>query len=260
MEHAMSVVRRLGRSACRVPHSCIGRAADIACAREDGIALIVALLATLVLSALGLSLLVMASTETLIAAHYRDGVEAFHAAEAGLERAIPELALAPDWSAVLDAPGGVRSAAPSTFGDTTFSAVVADGRTLDLAKMTNLLNCPHMFPPAATPCTAAQMDHSVGVRPWGSNNPRWRLYANGLLSALTAGLDSPFYVAVWVADDPAENDGDPARDGMDAANPGTGMLQVRSEAFGPGGARRAVEATLGRAGAGLRIISWRLVR
>ena len=65
---------------------------------------------------------------------------------------------------------------------------------------------------------------------------------------------------VWVADDPAENDGDPARDGMDAANPGAGILQVRSEAFGPGGARRAVEATLGRAGTGLRIISWRLVR
>ena len=60
--------------------------------REMGIALIVALLATLVLSALGLSLLVMASTETLIAGNYRDGVEAFHAADAGLERAIPELA------------------------------------------------------------------------------------------------------------------------------------------------------------------------
>jgi hypothetical protein len=117
-----------------------------------------------------------------------------------------------------------------------------------------------VFPPAATPCTAAQMDHAAGERPWGSNNPRWRLYANGRLSAVAAGIDSPFYVTVWVADDPAETDGDPARDGTEASNPGAGVLQVRSEAFGSGGARRAVEATLGRAGARLRIISWRLVR
>jgi hypothetical protein len=117
-----------------------------------------------------------------------------------------------------------------------------------------------VFPPSATPCTAAQMDHAAGERPWGSNNPRWRLYANGRLSAVATGIDSPFYVAVWVADDAAENDGDPARDGIDASNPGTGIVQVRSEAFGPSGARRAVEATLGRAGAGLRVISWRLVR
>jgi hypothetical protein len=161
---------------------------------------------------------------------------------------------------VLGAPGGVRSAAPSSFSDGTSSAVLADGRTLDLLKMTNLLNCPHVFPPSATPCTATQMDHAAGERPWGSNNPRWRLYANGRLSVMAAGIDSPLYVTVWVADDPAETDGDPARDGTEASNPGAGVLQVRSEAFGSGGARRAVEATLGRAGARLRIISWRLVR
>jgi hypothetical protein len=228
--------------------------------REDGIALIVALLATVVLSALGLSLMVMASTEAVIAGNYRDAVEAFHAADAGLERVIAELAMTPDWAAVLGAPGGVRSAAPSSFSDGTSSAVLADGRTLDLLKMTNLLNCPHVFPPSATPCTAAQMDHAAGERPWGSNNPRWRLYANGRLSVVAAGIDSPLYVTVWVADDPAETDGDPARDGTEASNPGAGVLQVRSEAFGSGGARRAVEATLGRAGARLRIISWRLVR
>jgi Tfp pilus assembly protein PilX len=227
---------------------------------EDGIALIVALLATLVLSALGLSLMIMASTETLIAGNYRDGVEAFHAADAGLERAIPELAASPDWSAVLGSSGGVRSATPSSFSDATLAALLADGRTMDLVTRTNLLNCPHVFPPAATPCTAAQMDHAAGERPWGSNNPRWRLYANGRLSALAAAIDSPFYVAVWVADDPAENDADPARDGVDTSNPGTGIVQVRSEAFGPGGSRRAVEATVARAGTGLRIISWRLVR
>ena len=147
--------------------------------REDGIALIVALLATLVLSALGLSLMVMASTETVVAGNYRDAVEAFHAADAGLERVIAELAMTPDWAAVLGAPGGVRSAAPSSFSDGTSSAVLADGRTLDLLKMTNLLNCPHVFPPSATPCTEAQMDHAAGER------PEW---SQGTLVGLAAGL------------------------------------------------------------------------
>ena len=218
---------------------------------EDGIALLVALLATLVLSALGLSLMVMASTETLIAGNYRDGVEAFHAADAGLERAIPDLALVPDWSTVLDAPGGVRSAAPSSFSDGAVNAVLADGRTLDLVKMTNLLNCPHVFPPAATPCTAAQMDHSAGARPWAGNNPRWRLYANGRLSALGAGIDSPFYVAVWVADDPADAIPGPGGEqgtipDNDALADTNGTLTLHAEAIGPTGTRKVVEVTVAR--------------
>ena len=157
-------------------------------------------------------------------------------------------------------PGGVRSATPSSFSDATLAALLADGRTMDLVTRTNLLNCPHVFPPAATPCTAAQMDHAAGERPWGSNNPRWRLYANGRLSALAAESIPRSMSLSGLQMTPPRTDGDPARDGTDTSNPGAGILQVRSEAFGPGGARRAVEATLARAGTGLRIISWRLVR
>ena len=85
-------------------------------------------------------------------------------------------------------------------------------------------------------------------------------FARAWLSALTPTIDSPLYVAVWIADDPAETDGDPARDGTDASNPGAGILQLRSQAFGPGGAHRALEVTIARAGVGLRVISWRLIR
>ena len=68
-------------------------------AADAGMALIVALLASLVLSALGLSLLmVTAGTETLIAGNYRDGVEALHAADAALERVIADVAPLTDWS------------------------------------------------------------------------------------------------------------------------------------------------------------------
>jgi hypothetical protein len=228
--------------------------------RERGVALIVALLASLVLSALALSLLVTASTELLIAGNYRDGVEALHAADAALERTLPDIALVSDWTALLGSPDDVVSAVAASFGDTVRSVGMVDGRTLDLAKTTNLLNCPQVFPPVATACTAAQMDYSAGDRPWGSNNPRWRLYARGRLSALLPGIDSPLYVAVWIADDPAESDGDPASDGAGASNPGAGILQLRAAAFGPGGAHRAIEATVARAGAAVRIISWRLVR
>ena len=244
----------------RLPHVDGVDAIHVGTTRERGVALVVALLATLVLSALGLSLLVMAGTETLIAGNYRDGVEALHAAEAALERAMADVALAPDWTALLASADGVASAAPASFGEAALSAGMVDGLTLDLVKATNQLNCPQVFPPASTPCSAAQMDHSSGDRPWGGNNPRWRLFARAWLSAWTPTIDSPLYVAVWIADDPAETDGDPARDGTDASNPGAGIVQLRSQAFGPGGTHRTLEVTIARAGVGLRVISWRLIR
>jgi Tfp pilus assembly protein PilX len=244
----------------RSEHASEAEEDSVECTTQSGIAVVVALLATLILSALGMALLVTAGTETLIAGNYRDGAEAFHAADAAFERTLPDLARVPDWTTVLASPDGVVSASSASFGDAALTAVMADGLSLDLRRATNLLNCPQVFPPASTPCTVAQMNYSAGERPWGRNNPQWRLYGRGGLSALKAGTDSPFYVAVWVADDPADADGDPARDGTDPSNPGAGIVQLRSEAFGPGGARRGIEATVGRAGAGVRIISWRLVR
>jgi PilX N-terminal len=238
--------------------TCVWREAS----RERGIALVLALLATLALSALGLSLVLTTSAETLIAANYRNGIEALHGAQAALERATPDIAMVPDWTALLSSPDEIVSGVPASFGDMAMTATLADGRVLDLVQATNLLNCPHVFPPAATPCTAAQMDHASGDRVWGVNNPRWRLFARGPLSAVSpgSGIVAPFHIAVWVADDPAETDGDPSRDGADSTNPGTATIQLRAEAFGPIGAHRAVEATLARSGGGVRMISWRLMR
>jgi type IV pilus assembly PilX-like protein len=230
--------------------------------RERGIALVLALVATLALSVLGLSLLLTTSAETLIAAHYRTGTQAVHAADAALERVLSEVAAVPDWTALLTSPDDIVSGVAASFGGSTLTPTLADGRTLDLVRATNLLNCPQVFPPAAMPCTAAQMDHVVGERLWGANNPRWRLFARGPLSAVTpgSGVAAPYHVAVWVADDPAETDHDPSRDGTDQTNPGTGMIQLHAEAFGPVGAHRSVEATIARSGGGARIVSWRLIR
>ena len=66
-----------------------------------------------------------------------------------------------------------------------------------------------------------------------------------------------------VADDPSENDNDPLQDGRSATNPGAGVLTLRAEAFGPRGTRQVVELTAARPGvgeAGVRVLSWRLIR
>jgi hypothetical protein len=48
-------------------------------------------------------------------------------------------------------------------------------------------------------------------------------------------------VLVWIADDPAEDDGDRAADT-------NGILLVRAEAIGENGSRRSIEAAVRRAG------------
>lgn len=69
-------------------------------ADERGAALILALTATALLTALGGALVTLTTTETMIAARHRDGLQAFYAAEAALERALGELRTTADWEAV----------------------------------------------------------------------------------------------------------------------------------------------------------------
>jgi hypothetical protein len=87
------------------------------------------------------------------------------------------------------------------------------------------------------------------------------------MAPASGGLRSPYYVVVLVGDDPSENDNDPTRDGVGAANPGAGVISVRAEAFGPRGTHKIVEATLaashsedGTRQPGMRMLSWREVR
>jgi hypothetical protein len=50
---------------------------------------------------------------------------------------------------------------------------------------------------------------------------------------------TPFYLAVWVADDVADGDGDPLND----AN---GILALRAVALGPGGIRAVTAVSIGK--------------
>jgi hypothetical protein len=71
-------------------------------------------------------------------------------------------------------------------------------------------------------------------------NPAWHLFAHGFLRDLES-VSSNAYIVIWAAGDPP---------GQEA------VLAVRSDAFGPSGTRRGLQATISRSG----ILSWGEVR
>jgi len=231
---------------------------------ESGVALVITLMALSLLLALGVALAMTTNTETRIAANYRDGVEALYAADAGVERAIQDLATASDWDSVLN--GTVRSSFND--GPPQGLRILPGGATLDLTQATNVARC------GKDTCSAADLTAVTDDRPWGANNPVWQPFAYGPLAALDGTIDSPMYVMVWIADDPSENDNAPLRDGAPPAdcnaeqdsscvddNVGRGVLAMRAQAVGPRGTQRAIDVTLARANeSGVRIVSWREIR
>jgi PilX N-terminal len=201
---------------------------------EAGAALVLVLLLTVLVAALASAMLVLVNLEVVLAGNQRDGAEALYAAEAALEFSVDELSRAPDWTAVL---AGVH---PATMVDSTMTPRTEFAGVADLLAMTS------------------DVQRQTDARAfWGANSPQWRLFASGPLRAIApvAGTAGGIYLVAWVSDDVAETDGNPWADG-------NGVVRVRAEAFGRRGARRAVEAVVGRTGvAGAsRLISWRAVR
>lgn len=208
-------------------------------ADEQGVALIIALLSMLLLTALGMALTLTTSTEGRIAYNYRDGVEALYAADAAIERVMQDVLTVPDWnnmtngtatSAFTDGPPGDRT--------------LPDGTTLNLLQATAYVRCGKLS------CSTADLDAYTPERPWGENNPRWQLYAHGPMREMlpTDTVNSNMYVVVWIADDPAENDNNPLVDGdtTNGENPGRGVLAMLAHAYGPSGVRRVIEVTIAR--------------
>jgi hypothetical protein len=177
------------------------------------VALVLALMAMTVLMALGAALVLITSTETMMAGNFQNGRLAFYAAEAAAELAVAELRSHANWTSFVDgtersrfvdgAPGGRRS--------------LPIGAPVDLTAIWNLANCA-MQSPCAGP-------------------PRWQLFAYGpLRDFLPGATDSPFYVVALIA--LAEED------------PAGRAVSVRGEAFGPRGAHSAIELTAMPAGPG----------
>jgi Tfp pilus assembly protein PilX len=206
---------------------------------EEGSALVVALLSLLLLTALGLALTLTTMTETVISNNQRLGQEAANAADAAIERTMQDLLATPDWNRALS--GSEQSA----FVDGTPSGTrtLPNGSTVDLSSIVNMARCGHM-----AACSSAEIATNTTERSWAANNPVWQLYAYGpVTDLLPAGtVSSPIYVVVLVGDDPSETDGDPLTDGNASTNPGSGVLSLRAEAFGPSGTHRVVETTVAR--------------
>ena len=182
---------------------------------ERGAALVVALLVGLLLVGLAAALVPLSTIETEVAANHRRAVEGLYAAEAAIALAATELAGLPDWNLVLD--GSVRS----THWGASLAPTMPDGRTVDLAGVAALLRA-----------------RGEGADDAG-RGLTWTLLAHGDL-ATWAGLPTaygPWLVAVWVADDAADADGDPRLDG-------NGTVALHAAAYGPRGASRAVQATV----------------
>ena len=207
---------------------------------EHGIAMLIAMMAMLLMTALGIALILTTSSETMIAGNFRNGSEALYAADAAVERAMEDILTVPDWNKLLD--GSTQSAFVD--GAPTGTRTLPDGSTIDLTQAINMANCQKV-----TTCSDADMNAITTERPWATNNPRWKLYAYSRLQDLlptTATINSAYYIVVFVGDDPSENDGDPTKDGADATNPGSGVIAMRAEAFGAQGAHKVIELTLAR--------------
>jgi hypothetical protein len=227
---------------------------------QRGIALIMAILITAFLSALGIGLIMAVFMDRLATGNMAGSIAMLYAADAGIEIAAHDLAQVDDWNQVLagaqqsgfvdGAPGGARG--------------IPGGGGIDLTAATNQLNCGK-----STTCTVAQMNASSRERPWGVNNPRWQLFAYGPMDRLIQfARPAPCYLAVWIADDGGERDGDPLNDAVDLQS-GHGIVRVHAEAFGLAGSRRAIEAELARicpngedGGClpGIRVQSWQELR
>lgn len=186
-------------------------------------ALLSALIATVLLMGLGVSIVLIGTVEGVLAAHDRAARALREASLAGAHLAIADLRVQPSWSAVLAAGIGPVSAAPGRAIDTSLTpAAPWGGSSLDLRQLTV---------------------EAASAADTGSGDPQlWRLYECGSLPGLVPGTaGTPFYLAVWVADDPADGDADPLVD----AN---GILAVRAAAYGPGNGMAVIAVSLRKTG------------
>jgi len=214
--------------------------------------LVTVLLAVVLLSALGVTLVLTTSAEARIAANFRASQETLYAADAGAERALADLRTIADWDTVLS------GTTMSSFVDGPASGVrqLADGSAINLTEVANQANCQK-----AAGCSDSELNAVTNDRPWGPNNPRWRLFAYGRLRDLmpSGAADPGQYLVVLAGDDPAEVDNNPGVDGA-PGNPGAGVVFLRAEGFGAGRAHRVVELTAMHGDGAIRVLSWREIR
>ena len=230
---------------------------DALCTDTRGFGLLTVLLwlSLLMTTALGVALATSAEPPATSALH--DRLRLARAAESAVSLAIAALAAQPDWSLV---PG---AGVASPFTDGVPGPRVVAGMPLDLVEATRQRTCGR-----TAPCDDAATSMVAPGRPWGVRNPRWRLVVHLPLADIdaVAARACPCYLIAWVADDPADHDGDPARDAPPGV-PGHGVLLVRGAAVGGAGTLAEAEALVAQPCrrsnlpcGGSRVQSWGPVR
>ena len=210
---------------------------------ETGSALLVAVAAGALVSALAAALAATVMIEDAVEANHRRGVQALYAADGLLASVVADIAVESDWDAVED--GSVSG----RFGVGSVAVTLPDGLVVD-----------------------AEAEAAVLPRDGGGNSgPQWRLFAWGWLGDLTGAPDDGaprFFLAAWIRAAPAADPGRPAeppsppgpgQDGVESPRP-DGRLVVRAAAFGPFRVRREVEAIIARESGAVRVVAWNVVR
>jgi hypothetical protein len=175
-----------------------------------------ALVATVLLTGLGVALALMGIEESLLAGHDRQARALRLASESAAYLAVADLRRAPSWILI--------PALTARFTDDTLTPQNPwDGATLDLT--------------AETARAQADTDASRGP----AEVPRvWRLLAYGPMARAAPALEcGPYYLVVWVADDGADTDGDPGSDS-------NGIVTIRADALGPDGGRATTRMSVAR--------------
>ena len=177
------------------------------------------ILATTLLMGLGVSSVLLGTSEAVLAAHDRTARAMREASMAAVHLTVADLRRQPSWSAVLGAGVGPVSALPGRLTEVSVTPVPPwGGPLLDLRQST--------------------VDVQAAADT-GSGDPQiWRLYEFGPLSRVVPDASvPPLFVAAWVADDPADGDGDPLTDS-------NGILAVRAEALGPANSRAVTAVSI----------------
>lgn len=195
---------------------------------QRGSALLLVLVLTSLLAALIGTLAPQVMAEWRSVANHARADEVSLAAESAVQLVVEELGRAPSWTAVLAGTAG------SSYGGGPLVVALAGGWSVDLA------------------VEGTSLQSRSDDRTAGPDRPRWRLRAWGDLADLVP-LRAPGpwpFVAVWVADDEVDGDGDPERDAND-------VLQVAALALGPGPERAwAAARVVRRSGTDVDVQAW----
>jgi hypothetical protein len=148
--------------------------------RTSGSAVVLVLVGILLLSAVGLATVLLATADAQAAANQRDAAAVLYAAEAGLELAASELAGVSDWDGVLS------GNATSVFADGLPSGLrtLPGGGSIRLEAVASLATCG-----ASAGCSVAARQAVTDDRPWGANAPPGT--ATRDMAASTLRRDSP---------------------------------------------------------------------